>query len=1559
MADSSDDPWEWDNDRIVRELCTEHRTWEPPDFPPRLPPLDQLERNLRDHEVDGRSFLGQAFQELDFFNDLGVKAIKHKETIRSAVAQWRRKSRIYKLYKIRHGADDSEDAGYYIVADKLNPASRKRKLETEQRAASDGPAYADPQPMNRETPSVTAKETVLPDPPSVAAPPSLPSAATLVSAEVKTSATPAEPAHKKRRLAPTHLSAEQSSAVVRNIPSGSLVSDFVPAELPGSYLGAHVFNRADILEFTDLSEPLDDEERTFVFLAEPEPYGRRRKRNRLLKRHLARGWGPSHRPAKPDMVPGGNDPEHYDVLPAYGDSDDEYDSDTWNEIQKDNQEEQERRGKASSKGLTEDQKHSLLDQYITERQQLWDESKLPDLQYKANRIWSKARKQGLRYAIRQQVLQRQRLEDRLAKYRSNIIQQQYSNKAEMIKGIGILEPTVDNIQHCSWMLDVIKRRSQPEKLPRARHQAKPRKARVVAEDDEEILSSSSDSGDYAPDEYIGDEGMPEDELMLDGDEPMLDADDGPPPLVGLEEVNLDRREPSVVATDGEVKTQFKSMANAATPSVSEFMSDSETGTPEVRATTSSKKPLAHLRDDLPVQTPSGQPRFLEDPKDMIDLTCIDSPIKTEMEPLGSQETPTRQKSVIDLITPPNPRRSSSTDHSHGPLSGGPGSRETTVDDAGAATESTMIDPDAIESEFDEIDDEIDDENDDEDDDENVIMRSTKDKGKGKVKVIQRDQAAQDLRESEKMRIQEQAERRKAVRTKLALMEGTAAGQKSRFIVNDSKKDDQAFIYVPDNIAMFIKDHQIAGVRFMWNQLISDAQDGRGKKQGCLLAHTMGLGKTMQVIALLATIAEASSSEDPAIFEQIPSRLRTSKTLILCPPGLVNNWMDELLLWTEGPNHCLGQFYKIDSVLNDQQREQTLHKWAAEGGVMIVGYKLFTSLVTNKETSPWILESPNLVVADEAHALKRSKTKIHINAAMIKTHARIALTGSPLANNVLEYHAMINWVAPNYLSNSKEFSALYANPIEQGLGRDSTAAARRKALIRMRSLKETVAPKVHRRTIHSLKDELPQKVEFVITVPLTEMQQAAYETFVSGLGEREQTGVLALTQVMALLCNHPACFRTRLTQQKKGEEVDTLTKNAAVSSQTVSDVLRQIPLGSVSGTSGEKHSWKVVLLMHVLEESRKQGDSVLIFSQSIPTLDYLEQALRRRGFPQSRLDGKTDTNLRHAMVRDFNATDFCVFLISTTAGGVGLNIVGANRVVIFDARFNPQHEQQAIGRAYRLGQKKPVFVYRFICAESFEMQMQERGIFKTQLASRVVDQKNPIPKAQVFNSAVFRKPGKPQRHDLKPFRGRDKVLDTILGSDLAQGVCSITTADTFEEEDLDDEKLTPEEQEQARLMIEAHNARFFALAQANAYGPQPGALTQTDAAPTPTTSGALAPAAASADTPADSSMTPSPATTTPPNPTRVPAQAPTAGPAPAAMPVTPAAAPAGNPQVTPATLLPILGATTQFRPPPPSPQTSSTATPVPAAAQGQPEDQPTTPADVGTPVSYRGCHFFLP
>ncbi|CAM1505355.1 Fc.00g109920.m01.CDS01 [Cosmosporella sp. VM-42] len=684
------------------------------------------------------------------------------------------------------------------------------------------------------------------------------------------------------------------------------------------------------------------------------------------------------------------------------------------------------------------------------------------------------------------------------------------------------------------------------------------------------------------------------------------------------------------------------------------------------------------------------------------------------------------------------------------------------------------------------------------DDDRLVESSASIKRKGAPKEIIQNKAAVDLRERERQRQQEQDSRRRQLR---AQMVNSMPQNKARLIINETKQDDHSFIYFNEDIGKRIMDHQISGVRFMWNEIVLDART----RQGCLLAHTMGLGKTMQVITLLVAIAEAAASPDPSVSVQIPEDLRRSQTLILCPPALVDNWMDELLTWA--PAGLLGPLRKIAASTPQEERLSVVQSWATGSGILVIGHNMFKGLVSNlKEAEELLLNKTNLVVVDEAHKMKDPNTGLHQAASRFATKTRIALTGSPLANNVEEYYQMIHWVAPNFLGPLQEFRGIYANPIQRGLWGDSTGSQKRQALKKLEALKETVAAKINRATMKMIAKDLPPKHEFVISLSPTPIQSKLYALYIQGLIEKpgsdiQQGQLFAITNQLALICNHPSAFREKLKEIE-----DDIKKPGGAKSwfpiAILQPVLRELNLRDPLAVTLSR---KAEFLVMILDEARLVGDKVLVFSQNRTTLSFLESLCKVQCRSYSTLHGGTSIASRQDSVKSFNTDGQEVYLISTKAGGVGLNIQGANRVVIFDFQWNPVDVQQAVGRAYRIGQTKETFVYQFVVAGTFEENLHNKHVFKMQLSSRVVDKTNPLSWGKRKGDIIHHIETKPAI-DLEPFLGKDQILDKLIRYKKdGEAIRSIVSTDTFEEEDLD-AKLTIDERREVDEEVRQNRLR---------------------------------------------------------------------------------------------------------------------------------------------------------
>jgi SNF2 family DNA or RNA helicase len=718
------------------------------------------------------------------------------------------------------------------------------------------------------------------------------------------------------------------------------------------------------------------------------------------------------------------------------------------------------------------------------------------------------------------------------------------------------------------------------------------------------------------------------------------------------------------------------------------------------------------------------------------------------------------------------------------------------------------------------------------DQENFDVPAHRSAKKRKKKVIQ-SQEAETQQADDRARVADQERLRISMLQKLSQMDNNDDDDINKYSMHPVSFNPEApTIYLDPHIGQKVKPHQENGIQFMWREITA------GK--GCMLAHTMGLGKTMQVISLLVTIAQASQSDDPEIRDQVPGNLQESRTLILCPPTLVDNWYDEILMWTPPGSPVLGDVMKIVSATKKSERKSHIKSWTRDGGVLLMSYSLFKQIVEKKSDfipdhlrdayAEKLTDGPNIVITDEAHHMKNPKTAIAKATMKFATKARIALTGSPLSNHLEEYHQMVDWVSPNYLGTLVQFKAKYSEPIKEGLYSDSSSYERKTSARKLMVLKKTLEPKICRADISAIAKDMPNKAEFFITVPLTVLQKDAYGKYVKHMlrdhsdgsgGSSQQAKIWVWLGVLSLLLNHPSAFVKKLSEANKSEATtpdehregsvdtddldlpadvpvevpaDVSISSTGLSSAAIEDLLSVFNTMTRDVLHDEQQSYRSLLTARIVKESMRIDEKVLIFSHSIPTLNYLEDLLESLGCTYARIDGGTSMSSRQDVVKGFNKEeDTQVMLISTKAGGLGLNLQGANRVIIYDFNFNPTWEEQAVGRAYRLGQQKHVFVYRFRAGGTFEETTYNMSIFKTQLFARVVDKRNPMRFASKRLSDYLFPPQDVEQSELDECRGKDpQVLDRILEQETC--IRKVELTETFQVEE--DDELTPEEIKQA-------------------------------------------------------------------------------------------------------------------------------------------------------------------
>lgn len=416
---------------------------------------------------------------------------------------------------------------------------------------------------------------------------------------------------------------------------------------------------------------------------------------------------------------------------------------------------------------------------------------------------------------------------------------------------------------------------------------------------------------------------------------------------------------------------------------------------------------------------------------------------------------------------------------------------------------------------------------------------------------------------------------------------------------------------------------------------------------------------------------------------------------------------------------------------------------------------------------------HLVVCDEGHMMKNQKGAANRAISKVITKRRIILTGTPIQNNLIEYYAMVHWIKPCYLGDIKEFNNLYANPIKEGQLKDSTPYQIKKMKQKCFVLNKMLDKFVQRREASILKEFLPDKFEYCLFVPLTDPQAELYKKFLEANPFEQTLGKHLLPDYTALrkIWTHPRVLQKARDRALRGEnkftpEPQKKVRNPNPALGAEEDEENEIPddiHDTSQGVTNVTNDWwssitnddqlkslysshKLLILFELLKQAQMRGEKVLVFTAFVAVLDVIEEFMHeihnqddnpkamlygydqyrttwQQGRDYLRLDGSTPRDVRHTMINTFNKTEdtrLRCFLISAKAGGQGINLIGANRCVLIDTSWNPSSDQQNIFRIFRLGQRKPCYIYRLVALGTMEEKIYSRSVTKQAMSSRVVD-----------------------------------------------------------------------------------------------------------------------------------------------------------------------------------------------------------------------------------------------
>ncbi len=493
-------------------------------------------------------------------------------------------------------------------------------------------------------------------------------------------------------------------------------------------------------------------------------------------------------------------------------------------------------------------------------------------------------------------------------------------------------------------------------------------------------------------------------------------------------------------------------------------------------------------------------------------------------------------------------------------------------------------------------------------------------------------------------------------------------------------------------------YQVTGVRWL--------AELHAQRCGGIIADEMGLGKTVQVTCLLGALA-ASGWTKPAI--------------VVCPATMLGHWYRELTMWCP-------QLRVL--VLHDASEAVKRGGWSQE---RIINSAFSTNMeprinavITTYETVRRMGDALTslgwgYVVLDEGHRIRNPDAGITKAIKTFRTVHRIIVTGAPIQNKLTELWSLFDFVFPGRLGSRDTFESQFSRPIAEGSWASASALKAQTAFQCAVVLRDLIRPYLLRRVKKDVSAQLPPKTEKVIFTRLSPMQTDVYKSFVtSDAVQRVMEGGSRSFRALGMLqklCNHPGLFASKQLADEGVDASAQFVQGDDEASVPGGDTRERMELGRTSWQSSGKLQAAIAIVKAWIES----GHRVLWFTQGREMLDVLEGWVRHNAtWKYMRMDGSTPVASRQGMVDVFNRdSSINVFLLTTRVGGLGVNLTGADRVLLYDPAWNPSTDAQARERAWRLGQTKPVVVYRLVSSGTIEEKVYERQIFKQLLMAKVL------------------------------------------------------------------------------------------------------------------------------------------------------------------------------------------------------------------------------------------------
>ncbi|XP_027342704.1 protein CHROMATIN REMODELING 24 [Abrus precatorius] len=519
--------------------------------------------------------------------------------------------------------------------------------------------------------------------------------------------------------------------------------------------------------------------------------------------------------------------------------------------------------------------------------------------------------------------------------------------------------------------------------------------------------------------------------------------------------------------------------------------------------------------------------------------------------------------------------------------------------------------------------------------------------------------------------------------------------------------------LPGKIGKMLYPHQREGLKWLWSLHCL------GK--GGILGDDMGLGKTMQICGFLAGLFH--------------SRL-IRRALVVAPKTLLPHWIKELS--AVGLSEKTREYFGTSTKLREYELQYILQ----DKGVLLTTYDIVRNNSKSLRGSDYSDDEESedgvtwdYMILDEGHLIKNPSTQRAKSLLEIPSGHRIVISGTPLQNNLKELWALFNFCCPEVLGDKKWFKERFETPILRGNDKHATDREKRVGSYVAKELRDRIQPYFLRRLkseVFSQDDgqttaKISQKQEIIVWLRLTNVQRHLYEAFLRSeivLSAFDGSPLAALT-ILKKISDHPLLLTKRAAEDVL-EGMDSMLKPEEV------NVAEKLAMHIADVADSDKFkdeqdvSCKISFIMSLLGNLIPEGHSVLIFSQTRKMLNLIQECLVSKGYEFLRIDGTTKASDRLRIVNDFQeGVGAPIFLLTSQVGGLGLTLTRADRVIVVDPAWNPSTDNQSVDRAYRIGQKKDVIVYRLMTCGTVEEKIYRKQVYKGGLLKTATEHKEQI------------------------------------------------------------------------------------------------------------------------------------------------------------------------------------------------------------------------------------------